>query len=180
MNPIRHLRPLALLALIPTGISHAATPEEVTSAYFDKLKAGEYQAACEHFAPEAVKGIAGIVDKLAGSGDEGETLKQFLGESATPESIAKMSPMDKCKRFMETVFKQIEGVRFSKFEVIGTVAEGDDLRHVVARTTIEMGGSEIEAVDVSSLKKAGDSWGLLLSADLEAMVSQLDSLFGGE
>lgn len=45
-----------------------------------------------------------------------------------------------------------------KVEYIGHLAEDADTAHVVARTTIQLGGEQIVLRDAIRLKRAGDRW----------------------
>ena len=60
-----------------------------------------------------------------------------------------------------------------KVEVLGSVPEGDSLRHVVTRTHIRMGEMTMEAMEIISFKKMGDRWGILMQGRIKGMAQQI-------
>ncbi len=171
MKFLRSFLSATVILLLSSGSLCAATPEELAGQFFTKLKAGDYKGVCELFHPSAVKDVGSLVDLIIEDEDEaGAMLGQFFGENATVESVKKMSAMEKFKGFMGTALSMMGDVKWKSFKVLGTVKEGDEIRHVVVRMAIKMEDIEFEGVDVASMKKKGDSWGLLMKAEMSAMV----------
>ena len=62
-------------------------------------------------------------------------------------------------------------------QIIGAVAEGTDVVHVVYRGTVTYGEQKIAKLSVISFKANGETWGMLLSGDVEANVVMLKEYF---
>jgi len=65
-------------------------------------------------------------------------------------------------------------------KILGTVREGDDLAHVVVRTRAKYLGTEINRVDVVTLKRSDSEWRIMLPEAVRVMAETFrSSLFPG-
>ncbi|WP_143206274.1 hypothetical protein [Singulisphaera sp. GP187] len=58
-------------------------------------------------------------------------------------------------------------------QTLGHVPDGKALQHVVYRTNLPFSGKNIDTVKVISLRKNGETWGMLLSGTVEATIESL-------
>lgn len=74
------------------------------------------------------------------------------------------------------------GLNFDGIEILGEVKEGDDITHLVTRTTVSVGAIDMEAMEVVSLKKSGDEWRILMSGKIKGLPQQLRAAYaaGGQ
>ncbi|TPW17947.1 MAG: hypothetical protein FD130_457 [Halothiobacillaceae bacterium] len=103
-------------------------------------------------------------------------LDTFFGAGATKESVSKLSDKEFFASFLGAAMAQAEavgGINFGAMEVLGEVKEGNDIAHVVTRTKVSVGEVEVEAMEVVSFKKSGDSWKALMSGKMKGMANQL-------
>ena len=147
-----------------------ATAPETTSAFFEQLQKGNYEAAAAFFDPPAVKEFReslNIIDE-APLAAQSQFREAFFGAGATAESIAKLSDLEFFSFFLKAALGQAEALgtaNFDSMEVLGEVMEGPDLAHVVTRTKVSVGEIEVEGMEVVSCRKRGDEWKLLLSGE---------------
>lgn len=61
--------------------------------------------------------------------------------------------------------------------ILGHVKEGDSVAHVVYRMTLTLEGVKIAKTTVVSLQKTETGWGMLMTADLDAMMAAIKKRF---
>ena len=159
------------------------TPSEAAKAYYETMKAKDYNGAAKLFDPEALKSFRGMLDFLTDLPDEegAEVLVAFFGEGATKESVKKLSDSEFFASFFKGVMAQAEeegGVDFGEVKVLGEVPEGPDVVHVVTRSKMGVGDLKIESMEVISFKKTEAGWKALLNGEMTGMAGQLKASFG--
>ncbi len=108
----------------------------------------------------AARVLFGAAGPAAVPGTNAKTLfVQFLG------AIQKAAPM------MQQVLAS------STNEIIGHVDEGENQTHVVYRATMTTAGAEVTKVDVLTLKRDGEQWGVMLTGDIERLVGGVSRQF---
>ncbi|TVR50745.1 MAG: hypothetical protein EA425_08990 [Puniceicoccaceae bacterium] len=173
---------LVCLGLLVLAASAFASPETVARNYFAALKDGKWKEAADLFDPKALHEMRLLLFFLTESPEEQarELLPQFFGPGATPKSVRALDDRAFFAAFLGTVMNHAyseSGVSFDRVEILGTVAEGEDVVHVVARTHVKMEDNRIAAMEVVSLRQwSPGRWGLLMKADLEAMAHQMRSM----
>ena len=151
-------------------------------AYFGTMKEKKFDELSAYFAPSALKNfreMMGFLNELPVE-EAAEPLTMFFGEGATAESVQEMSDAEFFGGFMNFVMGRAEmagGLNFEKIEVLGEVAEGEDLMHVVTRNKISVGEIEVESMEVMSFKKEDGKWRAVLQGEMKGLAEQLRSAF---
>jgi len=168
------LMPIILLSTL----SHAGTPEEISKSYFEMLKQKQWTEVAKLYDATALKDFKDMMSFLLEVPDEiaPRVLGTFFGPGATKERVKAMSDLDFFSYFLRGVMAQAAQygqLDFRKVEVLGSVPEGDSIRHVVTRTHIGIGEMTMEAMEVISFKKKGDKWGILMQGKIKNMAQQI-------
>ena len=173
----------ALIALVIASTSaYAKSAAETTQDYFNALKQKDYGSAATYFDPAALndfRRMMGFMFELPAEQQQ-KIFPAFFGQQATAESVAKLSDTAFFAAFLGAVMAQAEsagGVNFDGMQVIGEVAEGPDLMHVVTRNQVTAGEMKVETMEVVSFRKDGKQWKALLSGKIKGMANQLRAAF---
>ena len=170
----------AILALffLFTAPALAAEPEELTKAYFKMLSQQQWDEIAKLYDPVSLKEFRETMSFLAEVPDEAaaRVLGGFFGPGATKASVQALSDQAFFSFFLRGIMAQaaqLGELDIRKVQVLGSVAEGDALRHVVARTKIGLGEMSLEAMEVISFKKQGDRWAILMQGKFKGLVPRL-------
>ena len=164
--------------LLLTSLSCAATPEELSKTYFNLLSQQQWDEIAKLYDPASLREFRGTMSFLVEVPDEtaSQVLTSLFGEEATKESVNALSDHAFFSSFLQGVMahgaRQGE-LEFKKVDVLGTIAEGDALHHVVVRTHIGVGDMNMEAMEVLSFTKQDDRWGLLMQGKLKGLAQRL-------
>ena len=178
MKPMFHSLSLLVLVASSSLAAPVESPKELAEAYFSLLKKSNWTETAELFDPTALKQfreMTAFLTELAVEEAEGH-LRHFFGADATRESVREMSDAEYFSAFMQAVMGQAVQagqLNFEKVEVIGAVAEGDDVRHVVARIYISVGELKVESMEVLTCNRTADGWKLALQGKMKGMAEQL-------
>ncbi|MGE3526670.1 MAG: hypothetical protein AB7I33_12190, partial [Gemmatimonadales bacterium] len=82
--------------------------------------------------------------------------------------------------FMRVSMAGLDSVELGAPEIIGGLAEGDSLVHVVYRMGVSAGGQAYSNVSLASLKRWQGRWKLMLSGSLDGMVQPFGALGSGD
>ena len=146
----------------------ASTPEAVATQYFELLQEGRYDEIGELYAKQAKSEFRDLMSFVAEIPDEAssaEALAMFFGPEATRESVKAMSDDEFFASTMAGILRLMEqsaGISYDSIQVLGSVAEGEGLQHVVARIKVSTaaGGLEMETMEIISLTKTEEGWKL--------------------
>ena len=170
---------LAVAAFALTARAQDATPpdpagaEAVAVAYMDAIGAGDWLAAGQTIDPDELVAMGEILSFIAEQDSTGEAAKglglQGSAEGAEAfaqfmEAVAGMNPV------MEDAFRTL------RYDVLGSVAEGDSLTHVLYRSTTTMFGMEIQSVAVISARWLGDRWAVVLDEQMRGMTRAFEQM----
>ncbi|MDO5609311.1 MAG: hypothetical protein Q4G62_00770 [Pseudomonadota bacterium] len=169
---------LAMLALpaaraqpVPTD-----TPEAVVAAMNASMAVADWQAAAAWFDPQALQDframLAPLVDAVPDAQQSVILAMLFAGSSA--EDLKRASDAEFFASFMAAMMRG----KLEDNDIIGSVAEGDELRHVVTRATASAEGVRITKMEVVSLRKTPHGWRAMLKGDMTGMVEALKSRMG--
>ncbi len=123
--------------------------------------------------PDEIKKLAGLIVELAALAvkngesvpfiEKGDSVKQLRAQP--PEQVAAkfFSWLGKVAPQLSSLLKTAEA------RTIGHLKDGDTV-YVVTKLSMKMEGEIIESTDVLPLKKMGDSYGMLLKADMTQML----------
>lgn len=175
-------RALPILVFLTAAMRLAAqefaptSPEGVTLAYIDAMKEVQLDAMAALMHPDALAEFRGVlqpvIEMADGSPDgAGEILQMFDGVSSVAQ-LAKLSDAKFYSSFYAGIIalepELLETLRSAETAVLGHVMEGDDTAHVLYAMTLSVGATT-RRTEVVSLRRTRSGWGILLSADVEAM-----------
>lgn len=153
----------------------AQSPEAAATALYQAMKRKDWTGAAALFDPEALKEFRQALAPLfeAASADEASaaaisTLFGGMGQAR----LKAVSDAEFFAAFFGGV-SAAAGVSLDSQQVLGSVAEHDDLRHVVTRNTASGSGLTLTKMEVVSTRRTADGWRILLSGDMKGMAQAL-------
>ena len=184
-----------LLTVGPVALAGNDTAETVARDYLDAISTEGIAASGRFFADTELErirdGFAEIFDIMDGrtSGPEAPPMDEMLDTMFGVQTLRELRTMpgrefyQNLMGFLETTMGDL-GISPSGGSILGSINEGDDLAHVVARVHMSVGDTEVQVVDVISLQREDDQWQVLPSAELDQMVSgmrqQIEMLLDAE
>jgi len=166
--------PLTLAALPPPATAQEAaqnTPEETAQRFFDALSRLRWQQVSAHMHTEALDEFHLISRQLVESLRGDSILIQLY--DASQEEWASWSSREVFQRSMAGLTRYARGLMESQvmtdFRVLGTVPEGDTIRHVVYRETTDHMGTVIEAAPTTTLVLEDGVWRVRENAELAVL-----------
>jgi hypothetical protein len=183
-SPAQRLLLPAAFALLLSAVpaSPAEKPEEVAHLYIRAMADARLNVVADHMHPSALVRFKGIMteiaDAIAAAPEDrkppARMVSALFGEEG-PAAIKKLEPRDVFVRFMSNLTTFVPQIRVmhagSEYQVLGHVDEGGNLAHVVFRATLSQGAHEMTKMSVLSLKRDGEHWKVLLTDDLEKLIS---------
>lgn len=170
------LVPLALLLLAaPLAAQDAAAPdaEAAVAAYVEAFAAADYVAAARLLDPDELAEFMGLMARLSEVGGEG--LFDVDPDAAPPEAFAAF-----LERVMGAEPLMGEALETIRADVVGSVAEGDTLRHVVVRSRFEVGGAEMGGTQLVTARWTGDRWAVTFDARMQQFRAGLEAALAAE
>jgi hypothetical protein len=171
---------LAAALLLCGQAAYSQSASDAARNLLDAMKRKDYAAASAMYSPQALAEFRGMMGFLSEFPEEVEAglYGGLFGPEVTPETIAKMSDTEYFAGFLTAVFSNIEdriqaGIEFGDLQVLGEVAEGPNVAHVVTRTRAKVGEIEVEAMEVVSFTKASGAWQALMSGEIKGIPQQL-------
>ena len=197
MPSIRFLRPLSLsLALLCAGPVIAAEltvdmpPEQVAREAYARMQAADWVGAAETFDPAALKrfrellapvldvagGVgAGRAGRVQGTESTGALMLWVLFAPATSiEEIRALSDREVFARIMANTMS-LASAELESQQVIGSVAEGTEMVHVVTRNVGKVETLSMTKVEAITLRRTELGWRLALTGDLEGLAETLQA-----
>jgi hypothetical protein len=113
-----------------------------------------------------------VLKNAAKAGREKELLALFSGAPDT-KTLLGYTPEEFFARFMKGALASAPPPPAGKAKVLGVVAEGPDLAHVVVRGTRKVPGAGKGAVEVVTVRKAGGVWKAELPKELVMVAATL-------
>ena len=170
-----HLFPLlaltALAAAAPAPSAAQPTPEETAQRFFDGLSRLRWQQVSAQMHTEALAEFHLISRQLVESLRGDSILIQLY--DASREEWENWSGREVFERSMAGLTRYARGLMESQvmtdFRVLGTVPEGDTIRHVVYRETTDHMGLIIEAAPTTTLVLEDGAWRVRENAELAVL-----------
>ena len=171
------------VALLPiASIAQQPSPEALARQQLESVNRGDWAAYAASVHPKALarmqEMMLPIVD-LAESKDarSGEQMRSALFGGRSAADLKAMNP----KQFFEVFMTSIsafpglaDALKNARGDVLGHVKEGENIVHVVTRTSTSIPGVPMfTKMEVMSFERDGDQWKGLLSGDMELQLSQL-------
>ncbi len=147
------------------------TPEEVAREYTATIRDEGIAAGVRYLHPDELvrfKDMLYPAFTVEGNAGSEALLKGIFGEKATPKSVRAMTAEEFVRGFLGMFETQIKSmnITFGEMEILGSVVEGDVV-HLVTRINAGMPEFTLVQMEVVSLKPHGDTWGLMLSGQLD-------------
>lgn len=172
---------LAMLCLAPAAQAQQAVdttrPEAVVAEMSARMRAGDWAAAAALFDDEALRSFRGMMAPLLASTPETEAgFAKALGV-ADIAALAQSTDAEFFAAFMRGLMARSQA-KLEAPQILGGVAEGADVRHVVMRNRVSAMGMSMTKMEVVSLRRRGEAWKVLLSGEIEGMAKALQAALG--
>lgn len=188
--PRIHAIVLSMAALIAPGQSAAAEltpdlpPEAVLREAYARMRAGDWNAAAEAFDPAALARFRAMLEPLfsaasepAGEGQENRDammLMLLFAPAKSVEEVRALSDRELFARLMRGTMS-LAGAELDDQVILGNVAEGKDLVHVVTRNTARMDQTTVSKVEAVTLQRTPGGWRLVLTGEIEGLAETLQA-----
>lgn len=161
----------ALAAAPPPPAAAQATPEETAQTFFDALGRLRWTQVAAQMHTEALAEFQLISRQLVESLRGDSILIQLY--AASLEEWESWTHREVFARSMSGLTRYARGLMESQvmtdFRVLGTVPEGDTIRHVVYRETTDHMGTVIEAAPTTTLVLEDGEWRVRENAELAVL-----------
>lgn len=158
----------AVTAALPCRAPAQGTPEETAQRFFDGLSRLRWTRVSAEMHTAALDEFHLVSRQLVGSLRGDSILDQLY--AASREEWDGWSSREVFERSMAGLARYARGLMESQvmtdFHVLGTVAEGDTIRHVVYRETTDHMGTVIAAAPTTTLVLEGGRWRVRENAEL--------------
>lgn len=157
-----------------TETSSYATPESVAVGLSEAYQQSDYERAAALMHPDALRDLQTVLVEVATA--EPNFAQVFTG-AATAEEVAALDSEEVYVRFINAVLKiqpdVADALGTLNSTVIGTVAEGDTLAHVLTRGTFSISGASVTKMQVLTVRSYDGEWRAELSGDISAFAEIL-------
>ena len=174
----RHILPFVLLVCSSVALV-AQTPEQVVTAYFDKMKSGGLNTVASLMHPDELRKFRQMLMPVVESSLAADSKDRIFAIFGDPNSPGKMRALDELQFmnvFMELVLKLNPGMdamlKDAVIQTLGHVRE-NDIKHVVVRTKMKGEGLEIEQMSVVSVKDYEGVPKLTLTGEMKGLAEAL-------
>jgi hypothetical protein len=162
----------------------AGSPEEFARRAMNYLRDDRIDDFAKAMHPDALKSFKSSMTtalKLAEKEGEGDDFLALFHGIRSREEIEKLEDAAFFAAFFRGITALSPEIRQSlagaETTILGHVMEGDTLAHVVYRMTLSLEGVKIAKTTVVSLQKTETGWGMLMTADLDAMMAAITKRF---
>lgn len=173
LAPLSALRAQPAINSKPSSSVAATSPESIGRRYSTAPQAGDWDAAARLMHPEATRKFRAMIEPAAKADTSGKMALMFMGVEST-SAVATLSDAAFYARVLRNLTSRPgmkEVLAGSQVTIIGHVKEGTDLAHVVYRTRMSVQFINVEKVETMSLRRMGNTWGMLLSGGIEGLAA---------
>lgn len=154
------------------------SPEAISRSYLEMLKQKQWSEIATLYDPKALSDFREMMAFIYEMPDEvsSKVLPSLFGPGSTKESIKSMSDLQFFSSFLQGIMAQAAQVGqldFKKIDILGSVSEGDSLRHVVTRTYASIGDIDMESMEVISFRKSDDKWRIMMQGKMKGMAQHI-------
>jgi len=152
------------------------TPEAVVQAAFDAQNALDWETYTKYMHPDALEQYKAILwpiveAKFADSNANISQVQMILGVGVGPDGKLPDYPAadffsNSLLQIMEAIPQFKDQMGSGKTEVLGSVKEGEELVHVVARVTFSQMGRSVSQVKVATVKPSNGDWRMELQPEM--------------
>lgn len=163
----------ALLVLLVSSSAWSASPkagspQAVVSKALDAVNHGridEFVAAMDPDSLEELRAaVVGSLDEAVQKAGEARVLQSFPGV----KTVKDLKALDGRRLFTGILRRQLSdpgtkaAVANTRIDVYGHISQGDDTAHVVYRSRMKLGETDIVRLNVSTLRKSGKTWKMVI------------------
>ncbi len=199
MSRLHRLTAIVALACLPMIAVAAppppeATPQQVATEAYTRMKAGDWEGAAETFDPKALASFRGMMQPVLeavmtpDASKDGATteaagdmsalfIAMIFSPATTLEEVAALSDAQFLGRIMKNM-TVMGGVTLSSQDILGMVSEGDAIVHLVARTKASADGLTVTEMEVITLNRTPAGWRLTMSGEMSGLADALNSTLG--
>jgi hypothetical protein len=170
---IRYIKSLIIgliglwLSISTVAQSTKDLPDDIATNYFAALQAGDWAKCASLAHPSSLSKIRKSADRFVDSllivDEFGSNLRSYFGV-ANKEEYRKLSDSIVFQRVIERISQQpgySEILKATKYKVIGSLKERDDLVHVLYRSDVELFDSNGNRLEVAKFKKGNEPFGVV-------------------
>lgn len=165
---------MSLAAQRPTPA--AVPPESIATRYAAAMKAGDWNAIARLMHPAAIAQFRSLFMPIVAADTSGQAAQALFGVANAAE-LAKLPDAEMFARLFHTLTAQQPGfqeaMNGATMTVLGHVAEGPDVAHVVYRMHMQVDSISVDKTEVLSMRRNGSTWGVMLSADFQGLAAAL-------
>jgi len=157
-----------------------AAADNVVLEFNRNIASGNFLGAAALMHPEALKRFHDIFAPIVDSDQTGQFLQGMFGMqrsvyySASNQEI--FAAFLNNTLYTDTLL--IQALESTEVELLGSIQEGDDLRHVVVRSKMDMGPLVVKELSVHSVQRLRGGWGLLLTHEIEGLAAMISEQLG--
>ena len=173
----RAVWPVAAIAALLAGPSLGAqeapkAPAAVADEYLRSIEAAAWRAAAQRVHPDALARLRSTV-RMRTRPESGRRLLDALSGGQTAEEYFSLDDRSIFVSVLRALERESPGIVNAltdrDTEVLGTVAEGDTLRHVVYRLQWRLSGAEDEMKVMTLAPEEAGRWRILRAPELESL-----------
>jgi len=181
---MKHLFLLAV-AIALTAVAAVAqppTPEALAAQQLEAGRAGDWAGYAAKMHPKSLQRLKDMLTPLInfaqsdGRKEAGEMSAALFGGRDLAE-VKALEPAAFFELFMSSLAKlpgMGDALKNIRGEVLGHIKEGDNVVHVVTRTSTSIPGAiDYKKLEVISFERDGAEWKGLLSGDMELQIGQM-------
>ena len=145
--------------------------EAAVRAYTSAFATADWEAAGRVIDPAELVVMADLVAFIVEM-DTTEETRGLLGEGeGDPDNVLLFARFMEMMAGMDPMMQ--DALTSMQFEILGSVVEGDSLVHVVGRSRTQMFGTEIDNVEVTSVRWLGDRWAVKLDEQMRGTIQAM-------
>jgi hypothetical protein len=154
------------------------SPEAVVSKAIDAVNHGRVDEFSSAMHPDSLKefrtAVVATIDTAVKRVGEAKLLESFPGV----KSVKALKALDAPHLFAGVIRRTTSDPETKKslartqIDVFGHVTEGDDTAHVVYRSKIKLGETDIVRLNVATLRKSGETWKMVIPEDFAGPLKQ--------
>jgi hypothetical protein len=171
---------VSLVTLVVTGLPLLVeTPEQVVTAYFEKMKSGGLNTVAVLMHPDELQKFRLMLTPIIEGGlasPQGKQAFQKFADANDPSKLRPLNDSEFMNLFMEWVQNINPGMtaalKDATVEALGHVRE-KDMKHVVVRMKLKSEGIEIEKMSVISVKDHQGVPKMLLTGEMKGIAEAL-------
>lgn len=167
---------LVMTLALPAGAAPTETPEAFVARSVKAAQQKGTGALADFMHPDELARFKRLMTSILAQAEPaaGDTLaRAMFGADATLDSVLKLTPAEFMRDMLDGVMSRPGvTVKIGDGQVLGSVREGEVV-HLVTRNVATVNELTVTKMEVVSVRPNGDSWGMLLSGELEGMADAM-------